>query len=134
MTEIPTEGNDFLASVNAVIAEKDAEIAVIQAKYRTAVDRANANMQALHAFEEGLRDTLVALVQDGEDKDMLRSIAESVGISTEVEIAKRVTIEATVEFTVDIFDEIDDYGFEFTLSYNNDEVDVRDSDISVNDY
>lgn len=140
MTEIPTEGNDFLASINTLISEKDAEIARLTEREQTLIQardnaqtRERAAQTALAEFESNLLECLRSLVEDGEDKNMLRSIAEATGINTETEVIKKVTISAEVEIVADIFEEIDDYAFDFRITYMGDELQVHDSDIEVED-
>lgn len=140
MTETPTEGNDFLASINTLISEKDAEIARLTEREQTLIQardqaqaRERAAQTALAEFEGNLLEHLRSLLDDGEDRDMLRSIAEATGINTETAIIKKVTISAEVEVVADIFEEIDDYGFDFRILYNNDELQIHDSDIEVED-
>lgn len=140
MTDIPVEGNDFLASINTLIAEKDAEIARLTEREQTLIQardsaqsREGAARTALAEFESNLLECLRSLVEDGEDKDMLRSIAEATGINTETEVIKKVTISAEVEIVTDIFEEIDNYAFDFRILYNTDEVQIHDSDIEVED-
>lgn len=140
MTDIPVEGNDFLASINTLIAEKDAEIARLTEREQTLIQardsaqsREGAARTALAEFESNLVEYLHSLVEDGEDKDMLRSIAEATGINTETEIIKKVTISAEVEIVADIFEEIDDYAFDFRITYQGDDLQIHDSDIEVED-
>lgn len=140
MTDIPVEGNDFLASINTLIAEKDAEIARLTEREQTLIqarDNAQTRERAAHTalaeFESNLLECLRSLVEDGEDKDMLRSIAEATGINTETEVIKKVTISAEVEIVADIFEEIDDYAFDYRITYMGDELQVHDSDIEVED-
>lgn len=138
MTDIPVEGNDFLASINTLIAEKDAEIARLTEREQTLIQardsaqsRERAAQSTLAEFESNLLECLRSLVEDGEDKNMLRSIAEATGINTETEVIKKVTISAEVEIVADIFEEIDDYAFDFRITYQGDDLQIHDSDIEV---
>lgn len=140
MTDIPVEGNDFLASINTLIAEKDAEIARLTERESVLIqsrDEARTNLRAAHTalaeFESNLVECLRELLSDGEDKDMLRRIAEATGINTETEVIKKVTISAEVEIVADIFEEIDDYAFDFRITYQGDDLQIHDSDIEVED-
>lgn len=140
MTDIPVEGTDFLASINTLIAEKDAEIARLTEREQTLIQaRDNAQTReraanvALAEFQSNLLECLRSLVEDGEDKDMLRTIAEATGINTETEVIKKVTISAEVEIVADIFEDIDDYAFDFRITYQGDDLQIHDSDIEVED-
>jgi hypothetical protein len=137
MTEIDLSGADagseFLSGMQKIIQDKDDQIAKLTEDNKRLVSISNVARSRVEEFESSLREALLALVEDGEDKAMLRGIAESTGIETETQIIKKVTVSAEVEIFADMFDEIDDYGFDFRIFYNNDELQIQGSDIEVED-
>lgn len=125
--------NDFMASINRAMSEKDNQIARLTEENLRLITKTSQARSELEKFTTNLRDVLISLVEDGEDKDMLRGIAEGVGIEVVQEVTKRITIEASVELSIDIFEEVDPYDFDFTITYGGEEVHIRDSDTEMSD-
>lgn len=126
-------GTEWLDSINRVVAEKDAEIARLNNVVTEQTTRARAAKVELTALRDNIKAFIIDAVEEGEDKDFLRSLAEVAGIEVRTEVTKRITIEAEVEIEVDIFDDVDYYNFDFTITYEGDELHVRDSNIDVQD-
>jgi hypothetical protein len=125
--------NDILAGINRTIAEKDARIAELIEENDSLLMKAYAAGRDLDNIKSSIKEFIIEGIENGEDKDLLRALADTTGIEARSEVTRRVTIEATVEMEVDIFEEIDDYNFDFVITYEGDELHVHDSNIEVSD-
>jgi hypothetical protein len=131
MTE--NTGNDFLTGVQNMLAEKDAEIARLTEDNQSLILKTVDARQELNRLRDNIKEFILDAFENGEDKDLLRSLAETAGIEARTEVIKSITITAEVEMEVDIFDEVDNYNFDFVITYEGDELHVRDSNIDVED-
>ena len=127
------DNNDILAGINRTIAEKDARIAELIEDNDSLLMKALAARLDLDNLRSSIKEFIIEGIENGEDKDLLRALADATGIEARSEVERRVTIEATVQMEVDIFDEIDDYNIDFTITYEGDELHVVDSNIEVSD-
>ena len=128
-------GDDLFSSFQNMIAEKDAEIVRLSGlseSYRSEMRIARASIQTLC---HNLKTFIVEGIENGEDKDILRSLAEVAEIDTVTEVTKSITITAEVEVGVDIFDadSIEDHRFDFTITYDDFGLTVRNGYIQIED-
>ena len=126
-------GTEWIDSINRTIAEKDAEIARLTAEVTEQANRARGAKLELLGLRDNIKSFIIDAAENGEDKDLLRALAETAGIEVRTEVTKTITIEAEVEIEVDIFEDIDDYNFDFVITYEGDELHVRESNIDVQD-
>jgi predicted transcriptional regulator len=125
--------NDILAGINRTIDEKNAKIAELIEDNDSLLMKASRARRELDDLRSSIKEFIIEGIENGEDKDLLRALADTTGIAARSEVTRRITIEATVEMEVDIFDEIDDYNFDFVITYEGDELHVQNSNIEVSD-
>jgi len=129
----PDELPDYVVLHKNEVDAKDAEIARLTEDNKTLSDKAVGARMQLNTMRDNIKEFILESVENGEDKDLLRALAETAGIEARTEVTKSITITAEVEMEVDIFDEVDDYNFDFVITYEGDELHVRDSNIDVED-
>jgi predicted transcriptional regulator len=129
----PDELPDYVVLHKNEVDAKDAEIARLTEDNKTLSDKAVGARMQLNTMRDNIKEFILESVENGEDKDLLRALAETAGIEARTEVTKSITITAEVEVEVDIFDEVDNYNFDFVITYEGDELYVRDSNIDVED-
>ena len=127
------DSNDILARINRTIDEKNAEIARLTEDNASLIMKSASARRDLNDLRSNIKDFIIEGIENGEDKELLRTLADATGIEARSEVTKSITITAEVEMEVDLFDEIDEYNFDFVITYEGDELHVRDSNIDVED-
>jgi hypothetical protein len=127
------DSNDILAGINRTIDEKNAEIARLTEDNASLIMKSASARRDLNDLRSNIKDFIIEGIENGEDKELLRTLADATGIEARSEVTKSITITAEVEMEVDLFDEIDEYNFDFVITYEGDELHVRDSNIDVED-
>jgi len=129
----PDELPDYVVLHKNEVDAKDAEIARLTEDNQSLILKTVDARKELNRLRDNIKEFILESVENGEDKDLLRALAETAGIEARTEVTKSITITAEVEVEVDIFDEVDNYNFDFVITYEGDELYVRDSNIDVED-
>ena len=129
---------DSIAIKDAAIREQNDRLekqSALEVANTNVINDLNTKLTAqrlrINAIQEAVKAVILELHEDGHDEDSLERIADAAEIDMTVSVYRTVEIEATVEIEIGLFDKVEDYDFDYRITYKGDEVHVSDSDISV---